>query len=65
MYVSMRGRGPVWSWMIEFSGVALSCRTFVDLQLFPDLSIIKPEDTFSPLFKLNLYSMPWVGTLVS
>ena len=38
-------------WLSEFSGVALSCFTLSRWIIFPDVSLIKPEDSFNPLFK--------------
>ena len=41
--VSMHGRGHVWPWLTEFSGVALSCFTLSRLAIFTDVSLIEPE----------------------
>ena len=53
------------AWLIEFCDVALSCFTLSRLTTFPDVSLIKPEDSFSPLFKAVLYSVSWVRKLVN
>ena len=45
------------AWLIEFCHVALSCFTLSRLTTFPDVLLIKPEDSFSPLFKVVLYSV--------
>ena len=48
-----------------FSCGRLSCFTLSRLTAYPDvrLSLIKPEDPFSPLFNAILYSMSWVRKL--
>ena len=49
-----------------FSRGRLRCFTISRLIACPDvgLSLIKPEDPFSPLFNAILYSMSWVRKLV-
>ena len=49
-----------------FSRGRLRCFTLSRLIACPDvgLSLIKPEDPFSPLFSAILYSMSWVRKLV-
>ena len=58
--VAASRRSQVWLWLIEFSSVALDCLTLSRVTVFfPDGSHIKPEDSFNPLFKAILQSMPW------
>ena len=47
-FFTMQERCRVWRWLNEFSGVVLSC---FSLTGFADVSLIKPEDSFNPLFK--------------
>ena len=61
--VSTQGRCRVWLWLIEFSGVALSCFTLSRLTVFPDVLSVQPEDSLNPLFKAILYSVSWVRKL--
>ena len=35
------------------------------LTIFPRVSLLKPEASFSPLFKAILCSVPWAGELVN
>ena len=51
------GAADVWLWLIEFSGVALSCFTFSRLTIPPDVPLTKPEDSFNPV--------SWVRKLVN
>ena len=58
--VSMHGRCYVWQpCLIDSSGAALSCFTLSRLTVFPAVSLITPEDSFSPLFQAILYSLSW------
>ena len=58
-------RCHVWPWLIEFSHVVSSCFTISRLTIFPEVSLLKPEDSFSPLFKAILYSVTkWDRKLV-
>ena len=59
------GYCQVWPWLIEFSGVALSCFVLSCLTILPDvlLIIINPDDVLIPLFKEILYSLPQVRRL--
>ena len=51
-------------WLIELSGVVLSCFTLSRFAIFPDVSLIEPEGSFNPLFNAILYSVSWVRKLV-
>ena len=52
--VSMHGHCHVWPWLIELSGVALSCFTHSRL-IF--LFLLEPEDSFNVMFKAILYAV--------
>ena len=56
----MHGCCYVWPWLSEFSDVVLSCFTPSRSAIFTDVSLIKPKDSFNPLFKAVLYSVSWV-----
>ena len=64
-HVLMHGRCHAGSWLIEFSGVAPSCFTFLVWPFKKKKKKVKPEDMFNPLFKAILYSVSWVRKLVS
>ena len=50
--MSLHGLCYVRHWLIEFSGVALSCFRLSRLTVFPDVSLITPEDSIvQPLFR--------------
>ena len=51
-------------WLI-WTDVAPSCFTLSRWLFPPNVSLIKPEVSFSPLFKAILYSMSWVRKLVN
>ena len=61
----MHGRGHVRPCLIEFSSVTLRCFTFSRLAIFTDVSLRKPEDSLSPLFKAILYSVSRFRKLVN
>ena len=53
----MQGLCHVWPRFAEFSGVAMSCFALSRSAVFADVSRIKPEDPFNPVFKAILYSL--------
>ena len=63
--LSKHGHCCVWPWLIEFSGVAMSCFTLSRFTIFPDVLFVKPEDSLNPLFKAILYSVSWIRKLVN
>ena len=47
-------------WLIERSRVALGCFTLFRLVILPDVSLLKPEDSFNQLFKAIFYSVSYM-----
>lgn len=59
--VLMHGTCRIWSWLIEHS--VLSCFTLSCSTVFTEVSFVKPEYLFIPLFKATPYSTSWVKNL--
>ena len=57
------GSDHVWPWLIEFSGVALTCFTLARSTVFTEVSPIKSEDSVILLFKAILYQFTVMGRL--
>ena len=62
--VSMHGCCHVCPWLIELSVVVLSCVTLSFWTSFTDVSLIKPKDSFIPLFRAVLYAALWVSPIL-
>ena len=59
--VSKRERCYVWSWLTESSAVL---HWLFPLTIFPDVSLIKPENSLKPFFMAILW-ITWIGKLVN
>ena len=51
----VHGRCHVWPWLIQFSGVKMSCFTLSRSTTFTEISPIQQEDSPIPLFEAILY----------